>query len=308
MFRFVSKNLQKVPSSRMVPYYPVTRCLSQGYNLKPRPTKTVPVKPSNWNDKLKFEKILGSNVTPTTTLESKVSESKGLSRYIAKTYTKVALGSAATLGFLSVAPHYEFFFEHPLQFLLGGLLGGFLSIGVMAYNPPKIIIQDTYKDDEASTLQNVGFWGLVGSMSLSMAPFACMVHDVSPTILPASAVVSSLLMGGASLYAYRTNPDKFVYWKGPLVGGLLTLVGINLIGLTNALFFGSTSPIFALMNDVNVYGGIVLFTAYTSYDTYKLVTDYEKNELNHINHACHFYLNFVNLLTRVMNIMKGQTK
>jgi FtsH-binding integral membrane protein len=253
------------------------------------------------------EKKIGQELTflsKKDTLGNDVNTDAGLCHYVSKTYKKVALGSGLSLGILAIAPHFEIFCEHPLAFMLGGFAASIGSVTLMALNEPSINHDESDRPYEISNRWNeVGYWTLAGSMSLMCAPMASVIHFISPAILPAAAVTTASVMGCASLYAYNTNPAKFRFWKVPLMGGLGGLCGIGLIGMVNVLFIHSDLAIFEILHNVNVYAGIGIFAAFTSYDTYEMVEDYKKGRLNHISHATNFYLNFMNLLVRIMEIM-----
>jgi len=232
-------------------------------------------------------------------------QDEGLKRYIRKTYTKVGLGSFLTLGGLSLAPYIDFFAQHSLAISLGSFIPAIVCIFMVDRNPEVMHDQDG-KDDVHSSGSEAAFWGLVGSMTLGLSPYASMVHAISPLILPQAAVVASGVMLGTSLYAYYSKPSHFQAWKGPLYGCLTGLFFMNLVNLMNILLIGSV-PMFHLLHNLDVYGGLVLFTAFNAYDTYTMVTDYKEDNLNHIVHAMNFYLNFVNILRRVMNVIhKGK--
>ena len=157
----------------------------------------------------------------------------GLSRFVRKTYLKVGLGSAASLVMMQVAPMVPAVMEHPLAFCLGGLAISLGGIWGMHTNKGKIIMDKSGNavDMDDPPEREASFWAIVGGMGLSVAPFASMMHDISPAILPAATVITLGVMGGASLYAYNTPPQALSPWKGPLYGSLIGIVGICVTGL-----------------------------------------------------------------------------
>jgi FtsH-binding integral membrane protein len=166
----------------------------------------------------------------------------------------------------------------------------------------------TAVDMEDPPARVASFWTIVGGMGLSVAPFASMIHDISPTILPAATLITLGVMGGASLYAYNTPSKALSPWKGPLYGSLLGIVGVGLTGLLSGLILGPQSILFQMLHNVNVYGGVVLFSAFTAYDTHNMIERYEKGDPDSLSCATDFYLNFMNLLVRFMEILAKTQK
>ncbi len=64
-----------------------------------------------------------------------------------------------------------------------------------------------------------------------------------------------------------------------------------------------------LLHNVDLYGGIALFTGFTAYDTHRAIDLYKRNDPDHLGVATDMYLNFMNLLIRIMEIyLKMQRK
>ena len=86
------------------------------------------------------------------------------------------------------------------------------------------------------------------------------------------------------------------------MGGLVGLVGMGLVGLGSQLIFGPTMFSMAL-HSIDTYAGIVLFTAMSAYDTHKSIEMYENKDPDHLGCAINLYLDFINLLIRIMEVM-----
>jgi len=240
------------------------------------------------------------------TLGEVVSQDYGLSRHIRKTYTKVGLGAGVTVGMAALAPHVDLVMQYPGTCLVGGVITALGSIGVMCYEKCKskvVTDQQGTLDMEDTMLRKASFWGLVLGEGLTIAPFASVIHEIDPGILPTAALITTGVMAGASLYAYRTPPDQLTLWGTPLYGSLLGLLGVGVVGLGCGLVWGPSSLMFQALHSVNTYGGIVLFSAFTAYDTEQMMDRYQTGDPDHIGSATEFYLNFVNLLVRIMEVL-----
>ena len=65
---------------------------------------------------------------------------------------------------------------------------------------------------------------------------------------------------------------------------------------------------FQMLHNVNVYGGVVVLSAFTAYDTHNMIELYKKGEPDSLSAATNFYLNFMNLLVRIMEILAKTQK
>lgn len=101
-------------------------------------------------------------------------------------------------------------------------------------------------------------------MGLTMAPFVSMIQSVDPIVLPASLLMTAGIFGGSAFVALKSSVD-FARWKGPLMVGLGCLLGTQLVGLASLLIAGPSSGLAMLLHNVDIYGGIGLFTLMTMY-------------------------------------------
>lgn len=155
---------------------------------------------------------------------------------------------------------------------------------------------------EQPTSRKLAFAGLVASSTVLITPLTALCIYINPIIMPLSGLLTVGIMSGASLYALKQPNESLLTWKGPLYGALLTSIGIGLASIASHLILGPN--VFSLMwFSVEPYLGIALFTALTSYDTHNAIKTYRNGDPDHIGCATEFYLNAVNLLIRIMEIL-----
>jgi FtsH-binding integral membrane protein len=88
------------------------------------------------------------------------------------------------------------------------------------------------------------------------------------------------------------------------MGALTALIGLQLIGMGSA-FFGY--PAFAAsLFRADLFLGIGLFSAMTAYDTHQAIQMYEEANADHLQCSLSFYLNFINILVRILQFYKDQ--
>ena len=79
--------------------------------------------------------------------------------------------------------------------------------------------------------------------------------------MPLSAVCTLGIIGGMSYYALSSPIGKFNSWRGPLYGGIMGLLLLNLSGLGSYYFYGPNA-FSSLVFSVEPYIGIGLFSAF----------------------------------------------
>jgi FtsH-binding integral membrane protein len=88
------------------------------------------------------------------------------------------------------------------------------------------------------------------------------------------------------------------------MGALTALIGLQLIGMLSA-FMGN--PAFAAsLFRADLFLGIGLFSAMTAYDTHQAIQMYEEANADHLQCSLSFYLNFVNILVRILQLYRDQ--
>jgi len=254
-----------------------------------------------------------------TTLDA-INQDKGLSDFIKRTYWFTGGGITATLALsqaLSLVQTPDFFLPAlGIGFLtsIGSIIG--LSYTKYTIHQKQILVKDKnlrekiidYWYSRNTNARLASYAGLVTGMSLSFSPMVAIVNDIAPTILPASVLLTSCVFGGSLLYAKMRPKGALLAWEAPLMGGLLGLVGMGVVGLGSQLIFGP-NLFSAALHSIDTYGGLILFTGMTAYDTHKAIDFYEKRDPDHLGMSVSFYLDFMNILIRIMEIMaKAQQK
>lgn len=110
-------------------------------------------------------------------------------------------------------------------------------------------------DYNRSPLLKHAFWmTFVGSMGVSMIP---LINMASMPVIFDALYATGFTMGGLGLIAYNAPSEEFLKWGGVLGMGCAGLLGVGLM----SMFYPSP----ALYN-IWLYGGLVLFSAFTLYD------------------------------------------
>lgn len=236
----------------------------------------------------------------------------GLSRFMSRVYTRMGLGVASSLGVSLLLA--------PVAMQSPGAMFGCFGAGIVAsfggvYGIGKFKPTFHKKTEGTEVIEyaedvphrEVSFWSLTGGMGVMLAPMMGAIIEMDPSIIPASLLMSGGIFGGCALIAAKTKNPNIMQWKAPLFVGLTSLIGIQLIGLGSSLIFGPNS--FSLMlHNVDIYGGIGLFTLMSIYDAHVARQLYLKGEPDHLGCATSVYLDFMNILIRVMEAMAKAKK
>ena len=231
----------------------------------------------------------------------------GLSQFMSKVYTKMGAGIAVTMG-TSLGLHTVLptMMENPFVPLGIGAVAAFGSIfGINGLKPIHKTVkqgQELIHYTENPPLREASFWTLSLGMGVSMSPFMGMMMEIDPIIIPAALGISTFIFGGCALYSRNTTNAQIMEWKAPLFFGLTGLIGIQLLGLGSTFIFGPNA-LSALVHNVDIYGGIGLFTLMSIYDSYMAKQMYLKGEADHLGCATTVYLDFINLLIRIMEAL-----
>lgn len=230
-----------------------------------------------------------------------IQKDAGLSRFVSRVYATTGLGLGATLGgscILAANPEFMMMSAGPL------VLGGFFTsiAGCLGLHFAKYEISEDQTESTNSPARIASYSAIVGGMTASTAPLWTIFHTIDPMIMPISLGLTATTMGAATFWAHRQPPGKLLSWEQPLMGGLFSLVGVGLVGLGSQLVFGPNALSLVLHN-VDTYGGIVLFTAFTSYETHAAVKMYQDGDPDHLGCSINVYLDFMNLLIRFAEIV-----
>ena len=245
----------------------------------------------------------GSKAEPTT-LDA-VHRDLGLSRFLTRVYSTTGAGMCAGLGTATLLSQLG-----PSMWVLGtgfvGAMGSVIALSRM--NPVYVDHQTTFKGSQFREKvlrgppgRTIAYGALCTSMGAVMAPMVSMSSLISPTILPVATCLSVATMAGASLFAYMKPEGSLLTWGAPLSGALTGFVGLGLLSLGSQLLLG-TNVFSDIWYHVDTYGGIALFSALIAYDTHLSVEAYRSGTPDHIGCATSLYLNFVNLLIRIMSL------
>jgi len=144
----------------------------------------------------------------------------------------------------------------------------------------------------------MAYGAFVGTMSLSMVH---MIQLYEMKILFDALIATGVTMGSLGVVAYNAPSEQFLSWGGPLAVGLGGLLGVSLLQI---LYPGSK----ALMN-LQLYGGLALFSAYVLYDTQSIMMNARTMKVyDPINNSIGIYLDAINIFIRFAQILGGSKK
>jgi len=249
-----------------------------------------------------------SSSTPTAaaSLGSAVQSDLGLSRFLMRVYATAGVGMGAGLGTATLLSQLG-----PSLWMLGGgfvvAMGSILALYRLlpVYTEREslykgIVLRERVLDGPPG--RYLAYGALCAGMGAVIAPMVAMTAAVSPTILPVATCLSVATMGGASLFAYLRPEGSLLSWGAPLSGALTGFVGLGLLSLGSQLLFGANVFSDVWMH-VDTIGGIGLFSALTAYETHLSVQAYRSGQPDHVECATSLYLNFINLLIRIMKLL-----
>lgn len=265
----------------------------------------------------KFSKIqqnkrveLVAPVTKIITNKEEIDRDYGLKQFMNKTYMYTASGVLSTMGSGMLLSHFPNMFEYSLLMMGGGFITS--MVGCVAFDKTKYKIHTTYLTDQKTnkvieayhsenTLERkISYASIIGGMSLMSSPliaFANMGEILAPAMLS-----TSLVFGGAMYYAKTRKVGELEPLGSALYGGLVGLIGCSLTGIGSTLLFGpNTFSVF--MHSIDLYAGIPLFAGFVAYDTHVTIDMYRKKNPDHLGCSLQLYLDFTNLLIRMIEIM-----
>lgn len=127
--------------------------------------------------------------------------------------------------------------------------------------------------------------------------FAGATDILIPAMLSTSAV-----FGGATYYANTRKVGELEVWGSTLYGGLWGLIECGFTGLASTFIFGP-NMFSVFMHSIDLYAGIPLFAGFVAYDTHKAIDMYKQKDPDHLGCSIQLYLDFVNILIRMIKIM-----
>jgi len=160
-------------------------------------------------------------------------------------------------------------------------------IGLFFTNPSKLTFRQ-------NLLLAVGFM-----LGAGIAP---LVLSSTPGVVFAALLGTSTIFGGFSLAALKAKRQSMLYLGGILGGGLLCLIAASLASIFLPML-GVTSPaLLGALYNVNIYGGLALFSLYIAYDTQNMIEMYKAGNHDHIIPAANMFLNLFQIFIRLLEI------
>jgi FtsH-binding integral membrane protein len=193
----------------------------------------------------------------------------------------------------------------------GGIVSGFGGIFGLSYfdynvRTNKIRNLETNKEIEAYYSENslprqLSYYAIVGGMTMLVSPI--LVFANAQNILMPSMFITGAIFSGATLYANTRKVDELEAWSYGLHSGVFALVGCGFTGLASTLIFGeNTFSIF--LHSINVYAGIPIFAGLIAFNTHKAIKMYKNKDPDHLVCSVELYLDFMNILIRIIEIMQ----
>lgn len=207
-------------------------------------------------------------------------EHVGTKEHMRKVYATMGGCIAVCAGGSALSATYGLFLSQPI-------------IPAIAAFVPLIGFMMTDKtSNENYRLALLSSFSLLEGMSLT--PLMMAYTSIDPTIVPTAFAGASTVFIGATMASLFAPRGSMLPMGAPLLGGLIGLVGLNL-----ANFFFHSS----LLHDINLYGGLGLFTVFVGYDTHKTIAKFEGGDDDHLQHSVDFFLDFLNIFVRMMQIV-----
>lgn len=206
-----------------------------------------------------------------------------------------------------------------LTLIGGGFIGGFAALGGFFCSSYITTVRDVVPPVNAAPRPKhtrliervaINSWSrrfffccFVGAKSLMLTPFVLALLTTSPFIMPAAVGLTTIVMGVASRYAFLQPPGSMERWEGPLIGGLVGLLGMGIVGIGSHIAFGP-NVLSQMLFTLEPYVGIAVFTGLTSFETQRALDEYYSGRnSDHLESALQLYLNFLNLFIRIAEIM-----
>lgn len=169
-------------------------------------------------------------------------------------------------------------------------------------------------DSRDAVLKNVAFATFNTVMGLSL----CGLCFYQPQILMRAGFYTAGVVSALSFTAMNAKEDRFLYIGGPLMAGLAV---VALSGLATMFLPGQFVRTLSVLENLWLYGGLIVFSGLMLYDTQKLmhkakvrneITTYNPNANipppDFINESIGIYLNIINLFVRILQILQNQQR
>jgi len=193
---------------------------------------------------------------------------------------------------------------------LGVLVGGALSVSMtttlIAFLASLAgVIAIAFTDPRKSVLrQNL----LMGVGFLSGVGITPLVLGSTLGAVFASLFLTTGVFAAFTLAALKAKKQSWLTIGGPLMSGL-ALVFLASVGSLIFPLVGITNPAFlSALYNINIYGGVVLFSLFIAYDTQRMIETFRQNpddsSPDHVSPALNMFLNLISLFIRFLEIFR----
>ena len=196
--------------------------------------------------------------------------------------------------------------EPTISSIIGGTIlaiGG--SIGLGMTSESGTVVHKTISNSKYtfpivnnSLEQKISYGAVITGISISISP---LIAATSLNILIPAIVSSSAIYGGSIAYGYLQPAENMNTIKIIGYGGLGGLIGCSVVGISSHLMFGP-NDISSILFNINTYMGIPIFMAISAYDMSRALKMYEDGYPDAIVCATDQYLNYINILIRMIEI------
>lgn len=237
-----------------------------------------------------------------------IKSDKGLQTFLQKVIRTTGAALTVTCSYAYLSSILLPISELPLWFTAGTYIlaaaGSFASVWKIQKNDYEKIIK--YKNGHEfhsiinSQQRKNAFGGFVICNAVMLVPVMSMV--VNPFTIPTAIMLSTGTMLLASKFALTKINGQLLTWQGPLISGLIGMIGMLVTGLLSHIAIGPN--LFSeIVFSVQPYIGIGVFSALTSYNVHNAIDKYQNKDADHIGISVDFFLTFINLFRSYMNII-----
>ena len=240
-----------------------------------------------------------------------VADDKNYKKFISRVYQKVGIGFTSSLTIVMslnylIPPEIMCTPTVMLSTVSTSLAVGLAGCyGIGKYEP----MYRRYKVDneeiveaQDSTPRKISFYALVSATGVAMSVPMSLYLTVDPFLVPIAVGLSGGIFAGCSYLSTKISDASLLKWKLPLGVGLGSLLSIQLLNVGSYLCFGYTG-LNAALSSIDIHAGLTLFTAMSIYDSYIARKMYKEGEPDVLLCATPLYLDFMNILQRVMAIL-----
>jgi FtsH-binding integral membrane protein len=226
-------------------------------------------------------------------------------RFMKKVYTLTGAGMLGSFGTATIIDMTEIASNNSGIMLIGGSV---LALGSIFFTGTSTsywlsVGKQKIKNTVASLTSMIGYSGVSFGMGMVMSPLVTMYNDIDPTIVPTAIGLSALTFAGSSMCAYMRPKGSLLFLGPPMMAALTGFVGMSIISLGSTMIMGP-NILSDIWTNVDMYGGLGMFTVFIAYDTHYALNHYNKEENpDHVQCALHIYLDLVNVFIRMMEII-----